>query len=61
VATYGQQIIVFHGLVGQLWIAVNTCERQFGWGGRIRTSAWWNQNPLTMTKYYPFHLATIMD
>ncbi len=23
-----------------------------GWGGRIRTSAWWNQNPL------PYHLAT---
>ena len=24
----------------------------FGWGGRVRTSAWWNQNPL------PYHLAT---
>src|SRR5207237_5374713 len=23
-----------------------------GWGGRIRTSVWWNQNPL------PYHLAT---
>jgi hypothetical protein len=31
VATYGQQLIVFHGVVGQLWIAVNTCEQQFGW------------------------------
>jgi hypothetical protein len=52
VATYGQQLIVFHRLVGQLWIAVNRCEHQFGWGGRIRTSAWGNQNPL------PYHLAT---
>src|ERR1700716_4284451 len=26
--------------------------RLAGWGGRIRTSAWWNQNPL------PYHLAT---
>src|ERR1700741_4977980 len=27
-------------------------SRVVGWGGRIRTSAWWNQNPL------PYHLAT---
>src|SRR4051812_23428757 len=27
-------------------------ERPPGWGGRIRTSAWGNQNPL------PYHLAT---
>jgi hypothetical protein len=27
-------------------------RRMDGWGGRIRTSAWWNQNPL------PYHLAT---
>lgn len=26
--------------------------RLIGWGGRVRTSAWWNQNPL------PYHLAT---
>jgi len=31
VAAYGQQLIVFHRLVGQLWIAVNRCEHQFGW------------------------------
>src|ERR1700691_5045361 len=28
------------------------CPAFFGWGGRIRTSVWWNQNPL------PYHLAT---
>jgi hypothetical protein len=27
-------------------------SRMAGWGGRIRTSEWWNQNPL------PYHLAT---
>jgi hypothetical protein len=32
------------GLSDKLWIAVNRCEHQFGWGGRVRTSAWWNQN-----------------
>jgi hypothetical protein len=44
--------LAFQWLVGRLRLDANICERQCGWGGRIRTSAWWNQNPL------PYHLAT---
>lgn len=30
----------------------NGLRKPFGWGGRIRTLEWWDQNPL------PYHLAT---
>ncbi len=36
-------------------IVFGTDPLNTGWGGRIRTSVWWNQNPL------PYHLATPQD
>ncbi len=38
--------------LGKYRFPSNINDLVFGWGGRVRTSAWWNQNPL------PYHLAT---
>ena len=43
---------ILQQIIGDRRMKPNRCEREFGWGARIRTWEWRNQNPL------PYHLAT---